>query len=85
MSTIQLIYSPLSLKKLAKIGPAEKKKAIKKIEELRFNPLAGKPLRGEFAGLHSSRAWPLRIIYTFTPKSRTITIITIDYRGSVYK
>ncbi len=81
---MKVIFSPLAIKKLKKIGPAEKIKALKKIEQLKTLPITGKQLQGEFSGIKSLRAWPLRILYTFDPQNQTIKIITIDYRGSVY-
>lgn len=82
---MQILYKTEAIKRLKNLGQAEKQKAKKKIESLLSNPLVGKRLKGEFSGLMSFRAWPLRIIYSFDFKSQTITIITIDYRGDVYK
>ena len=82
---MQILYKTEAVKNLKKLSAAEKQKAKKKIESLLSNPLAGKKLKGEFSDLRSLRAWPLRIIYLFNPKSQTIIIITVDYRGNVYK
>lgn len=82
---MQILYKSEAIKRLKDLGPAEKQKARKKIESLLSNPLVGKRLKGEFSGLMSLRAWPLRIIYSFDLKTQTITIITVDYRGDVYK
>ncbi len=82
---MQISYKIEAIKRLKNLGPAEKQKARKKIESLLSNPLIGKRLKGEFAGLMSLKAWPLRIIYSFNFKSQTIIIITVDYRGDVYK
>lgn len=72
---MEIIYAPTVIKNLSKIPVHDLKKVKKKIESLKSNPLSGKNLKGEFAGLKSLRAWPLRIIY----------IVAIDYRGQVYK
>jgi len=82
---VKIFYKDEALKQLKRIGPAELKKAKKKILVLVDNPLAGKLLKGELMTKRSVRAWPLRIIYTFDSKNQTILIETIDYRGSVYK
>lgn len=82
---MQLSYSPSVLKKLKKIPPADLKKIKKKIDFLASNPLSGKYLQGEHSGQLCIRAWPLRIIYTFNSKHQKIEIVTIDYRGQVYK
>lgn len=82
---MQIFYKTQAIKNLKRLGPTEKQKAKKKIESLLLNSLAGKKLKGEFSGLRSLKSWPLRIIYSFNAKSKTITIVTVDYRGSVYK
>lgn len=82
---MQIFYKTEAVKNLKNLKKAEKQKAKKKIESLISDPLAGKRLKGEFSDLRSLRAWPLRIIYLFTPESQTIIIITVDYRGNVYK
>lgn len=82
---MQIFYKSEAIKNLKNLNGAEKKKAKKKIESLLSNPLLGKKLKGEFADLRSLRAWPLRVIYLFDPKSQTITITTVNFRGHVYK
>lgn len=72
-------------KQLKGIGVKDLKKVERKIRSLLDNPLEGKPLQGELKGHRSLRAWPIRIIYTFDPDSKTITIENVDYRGDVYK
>ncbi len=82
---VKVTYNGEALKQLKRIGPAELKKAKKKILSLVDDPLAGKPLQGEFIGMRGLRAWPLRIIYEFDSKNQIINILDIDYRGQVYK
>ncbi len=82
---MKIIYSPSAIKQLRKIAPDDKVKAKKKIEIIKSDPFSGKALKGELAGLRSFKAWPLRIIYLFNPKHKVIKIVTIDYRGNVYK
>lgn len=82
---MQIFYKVEAVKNLQRLNPLEKQKAKKKIEALFINPLLGKKLKGEFVGLRSLRSWPLRIIYSFESKSKTVTIVTVDYRGSVYR
>jgi len=82
---MEIIYSPESIKKLKKIPPSDLKKVKKKIDLIKANPICGKLLKGDFQGLYSIRAWPLRIIYSFDKKRQTVFIVTVDYRGSVYK
>lgn len=82
---MELLFKDEAIKQLKKINPIDKKKAKKKITNLLFNPLLGKPLKGKLTSLYSLKVWPLRIIYTFNPKKQIITIQTVEYRGSVYK
>jgi len=82
---MELLYKNEAIKQLKKIATADKKKAKKKITSLLANPLLGKPLKGKLAGLYSLKAWPLRVIYTFDPKTKTIVIQTVECRGGVYK
>lgn len=82
---VKILYTNGAVKQLQKIGPAELKKAKRKILSLADYPLSGKELQGEYKGQRSLRAWPLRIIYIFDTKSQTLTILDIDYRGDVYK
>ena len=82
---MQIFYKEEAIKNLKNIHASDKQKAKKKIESLLANPLLGKKLKGEFSELRSLRAWPLRIIYLFNPEAKTITIITVDYQGNVYK
>ncbi len=82
---MNLIYSDEAIKNLKSIGPSDQKRAQKKLELLMDHPLAGKQLEGKFSGFRSLRAWPLRIVYSFNPKTQEIFINNIDYRGGVYK
>lgn len=82
---MELIFKDEALKQLRHIANRELQKAKKKFDALKTDPLSGKPLHGKFEGQRSLRAWPLRIIYTFDPKKQLIEVITVDYRGNVYK
>lgn len=82
---MEIQYRLSAAKQLKKIGAKDKPKAKKKIRSLIANPLSGKLLKGELAGMRCLRAWPLRIIYTLDHKKNIIIIETVDYRGDVYK
>jgi len=53
------------------------------IRELANNPLAGKKLKGELAGLRSYRLGPFRIVYRFM-RAR-VEVVFIDDRKDVYR
>lgn len=82
---MQVLYKDEAVKNLKKVNPSDLKKVYRKIQTLTRNPLLGKQLQGNHEGQYSLRAWPLRIIYTFDADTQVITIITVDYRGAVYK
>ncbi len=42
---------------------------------LRENPLAGKPLEGEYKGFRSLRVWPYRILYVLDHRIITVTVV----------
>ena len=82
---MNIVLSPLAVRKYKRIGTKERPKVNRKIDLLSKNPFLGKALQGEYKGIYSLRAWPLRIIYTFDPPEQIIQIVDIDYRGDVYK
>lgn len=82
---MKLVLKDEAVKRLKRIGSAEKIKAKRKIYSLLSDPFQGKMLMGKLKGLRSVKAWPLRIVYTFDPVEQVIQIETIDYRGRVYK
>ena len=84
-SKIKISYSTKAEKQFLKLPSSEQKKILKKTTVFKSNPLVGKKLVGEFTGLYSFKAWPYRIIYTFSHKNQTIYIVTIQHRQGVYK
>ena len=82
---MEIILKDEARKSLRKIAPKDVAKVKKKLALLPSNPLAGKMLSGEFYGVRSLRAWPLRILYTFDPDKQVIVVEAIEYRGQVYK
>ena len=58
------------------------KRIINKIESLRENPMAGKPLVGNHSGEFSLRVGDYRIVYEIA--THTIYILTIKHRRHVY-
>ena len=85
MGKVKLNYTKQAIKRLKNIPKSEQNKIKRKINILLTEPLAGKPLQGVFAGSRSFRAWPLRIIYQFNSKTKTVLIITVEYRGQAYR
>lgn len=79
---MQIEYKPLVSKQMQKIPFVQRKKILQKLNQLMFDPLAGKTLRGELEGLRSLRAWPYRIVYELGKEK--IIIYSIAHRQSVY-
>ncbi len=46
---------------------------------------AGKPLKGEFEGLHSARRGEFRVIYEIDEASRVVLVHRAQHRRSVYR
>lgn len=80
---MKLGYRPKTLKQLKKLPKREKRKVISKIETLATNPYQGKPLKGEYQGIYSLRAWPYRILYEI--QSEQIIIYSVEHRQGAYK
>ena len=55
------------------------------IDDLAVRPLDGKPLRGRLAHLRSLRVGVYRVLYTFEPRSKTVTVETVRHRGEAYR
>lgn len=72
-------------KYLARLGAADRFRALRAFEEIRRDPFwAGKPLHGERAGQYSYRIGPYRIIYRVEKNLLIIIIIDLGPRGDIY-
>jgi addiction module RelE/StbE family toxin len=82
---MQLVYSKDSIKSLKKLPQKKQKKIAIQLHNLKNNPFAGKPLKGEFQGMLSLKVWPYRVIYELELKKEIIIIQKIQHRQGVYK
>lgn len=80
----KLFVSVKAKKELKKISKLHQKAIISALEEIRENPLSGKPLTRELTGRFSYKVSVYRIIYTVNKKDNTISVITSGHRVSVY-
>ncbi|MEK7061086.1 MAG: type II toxin-antitoxin system RelE/ParE family toxin [Patescibacteria group bacterium] len=80
---MEIFYKPAVFKQLKKIPKVELKKIFRKLELLKNDPYAGKPLKGELKNLYSIKPWPYRIIYEMD--SKRIVIYSIAHRQGSYK
>jgi len=79
-----IVYKSSVKKDLRKIDKKELPEILNNIENvLKSNPLEGKELKGEFAGLFSYRIGNYRVIYTIL--GSTIVALRISHRKDVYK
>lgn len=78
-------YSKTALKQLKNLPRSKQIEALKKIEQLKNNPYAGKKLKGAFENFRSLKVWPYRIIYQYFSENKLIFINIIQYRQSIYK
>ena len=79
-----LSTSPRAQKHLKDIKK-ENQEAVKlAIEDIREDPLIGKPLSREMTGKLSYRVGVYRIIYKVNQQDKTVTILSARHRGVVY-
>ncbi len=67
------------------LDPSLKPFVQKAIESLKTNPLRGKPLSYQLAGLRSLRTSDYRIIYRIRDRELIIIVITVGHRRDVYR
>lgn len=81
---MKVYLRPVAEKQFKKLPPPEKKKVARKLLLLTNDQTIGKLLQGEYAGSHSLRAWPYRIIYSIEDHD-TIVVYSISHRQGAYK
>lgn len=57
----------------------------KALDELGYDPSAGKPLKGEFRGLFSYRVGSYRIIYEIHRNELIVIVVDVGHRRDIYK
>ncbi|OFW45711.1 MAG: hypothetical protein A2163_03725 [Actinobacteria bacterium RBG_13_35_12] len=82
---MKINYSKTSLKQLKNLPKTKQIEVLKKIEKLKYNPYAGKKLKGALSNFISLKVWPYRIIYQYSDNDKVIFINVIQHRQSVYK
>jgi len=82
---MKINYSKTSLKQLKNLPKTKQIEVLKKIEKLKYDPYAGKKLKGALKNSLSLKIWPYRIIYQYSDNDKVIFINAIQHRQSVYK
>ncbi len=66
-------------------------RVVPAIVEFMFGPLAdnphrvGKPLRDDFAGVHSARRGSYRVLYEINDADHMVTVIRVAHRADAYR
>ena len=88
----RLVLTRKFVRELDKLPPQVRGRVLSRVEELRANPLLGKPLRGlsvrvggsEYS-IHSLRVGKYRVLYIVDYLERTIYILYVGHRKDIYK
>ena len=71
-------------KELKKISRLHKLAILSALEDLKEDPLLGKPLARELTGRFTFRVGVYRIIYKINQQDKIIEILTAGYRSTIY-
>jgi mRNA interferase RelE/StbE len=85
LTTYVIKYTKEARDRIQDLDPSQKSVVRKAIESLKSNPLRGKPLSHQLAGLRSLRTSDYRIIYRVKDRELIILVITIGHRQDVYR
>ena len=81
----RLVVTPKAAATLRNLPPQTKRYVREALDELRKNPLHGKPLRDDLSGLYSFRARRFRIIYQIEKRLITVVVVGVGHRRSIYQ
>jgi mRNA-degrading endonuclease RelE of RelBE toxin-antitoxin system len=70
---------------ISHMAPARKHKIKQSLRNIAQDPSAGKTLQENLAGLQSYRVGPLRIIYSVDRLKKTVHVIAIGPRRTIYE
>ena len=81
---MRIRYKASVKKDLKKLDPPDRIKVLDTIEEtLTQNPVAGKPLKGEWHGCRRLAKGKIRVVYTIDEEG--ILILRVSFRRDVYR
>lgn len=82
----KLIIAPIALKNLKLISRKHHIESIKEIfEDIKQDPLVGKPLEDELKHKYTYHVSAYRIVYKIDWKDKTVSILKVGHRGVVYQ
>ncbi len=85
MKAFRLTYTAEAKQCIRHLHPAIKQEIRAVVEELRENPFLGKRLQRELNGIFSLRVRNYRILYSLHETKRTILILTLGIRRTIYE
>lgn len=80
-----IIVSAQAKKELKRISKSYKEPFIIALQEIKENPLIGKPLTRELTGRFSYKVGMFRVIYKVNEKDKIVQVITAGHRARVYR
>jgi mRNA-degrading endonuclease RelE of RelBE toxin-antitoxin system len=80
----RLVISPRAQKHLKKLKKGDELPVKLAIEEIKEDPMLGKPLSRELNQRYSYRFGGYRIIYKINEKGKTISVLSAKHRSIVY-
>ena len=78
-------YTPEAAARIRVLHPQIKHDVREGIRALMLDPLAGKPLQWDLAGLRSLRVGRQRIVYRLSEATASIDIVFVGIRKTVYE
>ena len=84
-SSCTILFTREAKRNVDKLDPSIRKIIKKAIESLAINPVKGKSLAYDLAGLRSLRTSDYRIIYRMREKELLIIVIVLGHRREIYK
>ena len=79
-----LVKTPRAEHAIQQLPPQTKRYVRYALDELRQDPLSGKSLRDELAGLYSFKAKRFRIVYRLEHRLRQVTVLAVGPRNTIY-
>lgn len=80
----KLLISVRARKELKELKRLYQEAIIAALEEIKDEPLIGKPLTRELTGRFAYKVGSYRIIYKVNEQNRTVRVITAGHRSVVY-
>lgn len=80
----RLVISPKAQKELKKLKKTDELPVKLALEEVREDPLLGKPLEKDLTGRFSCRFGSYRIIYRINFRDKIVEILSAGHRSVVY-